>query len=95
MGLIHGVYDAKPSGGFEPGGASLHNCMQAHGPETDAFKKASETELKPEYLASTLAFMFESCWVYQPTKHALATPALQKNYLDCWKGLKSNFMGSF
>ena len=25
MGLIHGVYDAKTSGGFVPGGGSLHN----------------------------------------------------------------------
>jgi homogentisate 1,2-dioxygenase len=35
--------------------------------------------------------MFESCWVYQPTKYAMEIPALQKNYLDCWKGLKPFF----
>lgn len=91
MGLIHGVYDAKAAGGFDPGGSSLHNCMQAHGPEADAFAKASATALKPEYQANTLAFMFESCWVYEPTKHALELQTLQKNYLDCWAGLKSNF----
>jgi hypothetical protein len=27
MGLIYGVYDAKPGGGFAPGGFSLHNTM--------------------------------------------------------------------
>src|SRR5690606_10601731 len=39
MGLIYGVYDAKPGGGgFVPGSGSLHNCMTAHGPETKAFE---------------------------------------------------------
>lgn len=88
MGLIHGVYDAKPAGGFEPGGGSLHNCMTPHGPETEAFNAASNAKLKPEYLGSTLAFMFESSLVYSPTRHALETPALQKNYLNCWRGMK-------
>lgn len=88
MGLIHGVYDAKPAGGFEPGGGSLHNCMTAHGPEAAAFDAASAETLKPTYLGDTLAFMFESSWVYCPTKYALGSPALQKNYLACWNGMK-------
>ena len=88
MGLINGVYDAKPAGGFEPGGGSLHNCMTPHGPETEAFNAASNAKLKPEYLGSTLAFMFESSLVYSPTRHGLETPALQKNYLNCWRGMK-------
>ena len=91
MGLIHGVYDAKPNGGFEPGGSSLHNCMQAHGPEAAAFEAATEAKLKPDYQGGTLAFMFESCLVYHPTKLAMETPALQKNYLSCWAGLKPLF----
>jgi homogentisate 1,2-dioxygenase len=91
MGLIHGVYDAKPNGGFEPGGSSLHNCMQAHGPEASAFEAATEAVLKPEYQGNTLAFMFESCLVYHPTKHATQLPALQKNYLDCWQKLRPIF----
>ena len=36
MGLIEGVYEAKPEG-FVPGGMSLHNCMLPHGPDADAF----------------------------------------------------------
>ena len=40
MGLVHGQYDAKPEG-FRPGGMSLHNCMVPHGPDTEAFDKAS------------------------------------------------------
>ena len=31
MGLVYGVYDAKPEG-FVPGGMSLHNQMLPHGP---------------------------------------------------------------
>lgn len=91
MGLITGVYDAKTGGGFVPGGGSLHNCMSAHGPDADAFVAATETKLAPQYLKDTLAFMFESSRVYSPTAQALATPALQRNYLDCWQGLKSRF----
>lgn len=93
MGLIHGVYDAKPGGGFEPGGSSLHNCMQAHGPDAGALEAATEKQLKPEYLGNTLAFMFESCWIYHPTKQALQSKALQKDYLACWKDIKPKFKG--
>ena len=40
MGLVYGVYDAKPEG-FVPGGMSLHNQMLPHGPDADAFEHAS------------------------------------------------------
>jgi homogentisate 1,2-dioxygenase len=46
MGLVYGVYDAKPEG-FVPGGMSLHNTMLPHGPDSDAFNQASTVELKP------------------------------------------------
>jgi homogentisate 1,2-dioxygenase len=39
MGLVYGVYDAKPEG-FVPGGMSLHNMMLPHGPDSDAFRHA-------------------------------------------------------
>lgn len=90
MGLIFGQYDAKEEG-FVPGGGSLHNCMSAHGPDADAFEKASNAELAPKYLGDTLAFMFESSLVFHPTNYALTSDILQKNYLDCWSGLKANF----
>ena len=60
MGLVYGVYDAKTGGGFVPGGVSLHNTMLPHGPDRDAFEKASNAELKPHKLEGTLAFMFET-----------------------------------
>lgn len=91
MGLIHGVYDAKTKGGFEPGGGSLHNCMSAHGPDAETFAKASRAELKPHYIGDTLAFMFESSMVFRPTAFAVSDSILQKDYLACWKDLKSQF----
>jgi homogentisate 1,2-dioxygenase len=90
MGLIKGTYDAKESG-FLPGGGSLHNCMSAHGPDSQAYNKAVTTPLQPEYYDNTLAFMFESSQVWQLTPHAYNAGFRQKNYLECWKGLKSNF----
>lgn len=90
MGLITGVYDAKEQG-FVPGGASLHNCMSAHGPDADTFEKASNAGLVPQRYENTLAFMFESRAVLCPTKFAMETPALQHNYFECWQGLKKNF----
>jgi homogentisate 1,2-dioxygenase len=91
MGLIYGDYDAKTGGGFSPGGASLHNCMSAHGPDADAFEKASNADLAPEKLDDTMAFMFESRYLIRPTEFAMATDALQGDYSDCWQGLKSHF----
>jgi homogentisate 1,2-dioxygenase len=90
MGLIHGQYDAKPEG-FKPGGMSLHNCMVPHGPDAEAFDKASHAELKPHKLDHTLAFMFESRWRFLPTAFALGCGALDAGYANCWSGLKDGF----
>lgn len=92
MGLIYGVYDAKPQG-FVPGGASLHNCMLPHGPDKDAFEHASKTELKPVKLSGTMAFMFETRFPQQITKFAAEISALQDDYMDCWAGLEKRFNG--
>ena len=90
MGLVYGEYDAKP-GGFKPGGASLHNCMVPHGPDEEAFDKASHGDLKPQKLDNTLAFMFESRWRFVPTEFAMKSPVLDRDYADCWAGLKDLF----
>jgi homogentisate 1,2-dioxygenase len=90
MGLVHGQYDAKPEG-FKPGGASLHNCMVPHGPDTEAFERASHAELAPHKLDNTLAFMFESRWRFLPTEFALKTAQLDARYADCWSGLADRF----
>jgi homogentisate 1,2-dioxygenase len=90
MGLIHGVYDGK-SGGFEPGGTSLHNCMQPHGPDAAVFTRASEVKLEPHKIENTLAFMFETRLAFHPTRFALETPARQTNYDACWDGFRKFF----
>ncbi|WP_213956560.1 homogentisate 1,2-dioxygenase [Variovorax sp. dw_954] len=93
MGLVYGEYDAKP-GGFKPGGASLHNCMVPHGPDEEAFTKASNADLKPQKLDNTLAFMFESRYRFLPTQWALSSNSLDQEYADCWAGLKDQFKKS-
>ncbi len=93
MGLIHGRYDAKEEG-FVPGGFSLHNMMLPHGPDVDAFEKASAADLKPVKLADTMAFMIETRFPQQVTDYAHELPGLQDDYIDCWKGLKRHFNGT-
>jgi homogentisate 1,2-dioxygenase len=90
MGLIFGTYDAKAEG-FVPGGASLHNCMSAHGPDAVTFDAACSATLEPRYLADTLAFMFESRFIIHPPRFAVETPALQRDYWQCWQGLSKQF----
>lgn len=91
MGLIHGIYDAKAEG-FAPGGASLHNCMTAHGPDVETFEKASTADLsQPHYIRDTMAFMFETRRVIRPTPAALASGTLQTDYDAAWQGFKKHF----
>jgi homogentisate 1,2-dioxygenase len=90
MGLIYGQYDAKEEG-FVPGGGSLHNQMSAHGPDLDAFEKASNSELAPQKLSGTMAFMFESRYIIRPTRFAMDCAELQHEYSEVWQGLKKNF----
>ena len=87
MGLVHGVYDAKAEG-FSPGGISIHNCMSAHGPDRATYARATEMELKPQKIEDTLAFMWESRYVWRPTKFALSAPELQKDYDKVWDGFR-------
>jgi homogentisate 1,2-dioxygenase len=86
MGLVHGQYDAKEKG-FRPGGASLHNSMVPHGPDLEAFAKASQAKLAPQKLDNTLAFMFESRYLLRPTPYALEHPGIEPEYWQCWQGL--------
>ncbi|MBN9425075.1 MAG: homogentisate 1,2-dioxygenase [Burkholderiales bacterium] len=93
MGLIHGVYDAK-QGGFVMGGSSLHNCMSGHGPDASTFEKASQADTsKADYIRNTMAFMFETRLPIRPTRFALESAQLQRDYSDCWQGLAKQFNG--
>ncbi|MEE7566951.1 homogentisate 1,2-dioxygenase, partial [Xanthomonas sp. Kuri4-3] len=93
MGLVHGAYDAKAEG-FVPGGASLHNCMSGHGPDAATFDKASQADLsRPDVIADTLAFMFETRAVLRPSAQAQAAGHRQDDYQQCWAGLRKQFDG--
>lgn len=94
MGLIHGAYDAK-AGGFVPGGGSLHNCMTGHGPDAATFERASRIDTsQPDHIVDTMAFMFETRAVIQPTRQALESPQLQRDYFECWQGIRKHFDAS-
>lgn len=90
MGLIEGVYDAKPEG-FVPGGMSIHNMMLPHGPDAEAFYKASLKDLGPERLTNTMAFMFETRFPQQVTRHAAGLSTLQAGYPKVWASLRNHF----
>jgi len=93
MGLIEGQYDAKEEG-FLPGGMSLHNMMMPHGPDHDAFEKASTVDLKPVKLSDTMAFMFETRFPQMVTRYAAELDTLQASYVNCWEGLERKFDGT-
>lgn len=91
MGLVHGAYDAKAEG-FAPGGASLHNAMAGHGPDAATFARASNADLsRPDVVADTLAFMFETRAVLRPSAQAWQAPHRQRDYARCWDGLGRRF----
>jgi len=93
MGNIHGVYDAKPDG-FVPGGMSLHNMMLPHGPDKNAFEKASNDSMQPHFMANTMSFMFETRFPQHLTDFAANEAPLQSNYADCWTDLEKHFDSS-
>ena len=91
MGLVYGKYQAKAEG-FVPGGASLHSMMTPHGPDLDAFEKASSAELVPTKLEGTMAFMFESSFSMAVTEWGKeGCHTLDHTYYKCWQDLKKNF----
>lgn len=87
MGLIYGKYDAK-TGGFSPGGASLHNCMSSHGPDVQSYADALASELKPHKIVDTMAFMFETNRPLLASGAAMASQQLQSDYDVCWSGFE-------
>jgi homogentisate 1,2-dioxygenase len=75
----------------QPGGASLHNMMLPHGPDMDAFERASNVELKPHKLEGTLAFMFETRFPQKISEFAAKSPSFQNSYASYGKALKKHF----
>jgi len=87
MGLVKGAYDAKKEG-FVPGGASLHNAMSSHGPDEPSYQKAVDAKLAPQYMDDTLAFMFETRYIFEPTAYALNRAELDSEYDRVWAGFR-------
>ena len=90
LGLISGNYIGKAEG-FAPGTASLHNCMSGHGPDAEAYERGRNAELQPTFLENTMTFVFETMLPVRPTKFALETEALERDYYMHWQRLKKNF----
>ena len=93
MGNIYGQYDAKPEG-FIPGGMSLQNMMLPHGPDKEAFERASNAKLEPQKLTQTMSFMFETRFPQHLTKFAATEAPLQDDYIDCWSDIEKKFDGT-
>lgn len=97
MGLIDGSYDAKKggTGGFEPGGASLHGVGTPHGPDAASFAAATTADTSaPSRMDCGMAFMFETASVLRLTPHALDPRSgcvLDDNYAECWEGMPRLF----
>jgi homogentisate 1,2-dioxygenase len=90
VGLIYGKYIGK-SEGFAPGSASLHNCMSGHGPDADTYARATSSELNPQYLDETMTFIVETQLPVRPTRFAVETEMLERDYYLHWQGLKKHF----
>ena len=94
MGLIEGEYDGRTDGGFREGGASLHNVMAAHGPDSETHRKASYVELGPQKVGEgSMAFVIETSMILGLSDWAFKTSnKRQKNYnAQTWLGLRPHF----
>jgi homogentisate 1,2-dioxygenase len=47
---------------------------------------------KPDVIKDTMAFMFETRAVIRPTQQAMDAAHRQRDYQDCWAGLKKSFV---
>lgn len=67
------------------------SCDSAHGPDADAFSKASNADLQPEWFDGGLAFMFESAYIMKLTDYAINCDHIDKDYYKCWQSLPKLF----
>ncbi|HZF29500.1 MAG TPA: homogentisate 1,2-dioxygenase domain-containing protein, partial [Gammaproteobacteria bacterium] len=90
VGLVEGRYIGKGDS-FEPGCASLHNSMSGHGPDKDSFERGSAAAEAPQYLENTKTIIFETQLVIKPTRYALDSELLERDYYLHWQGLETRF----
>jgi hypothetical protein len=66
--------------------------MSGHGPDAATWEKATRADTStPTALTDTMAFMFETRAVIRPTRYALETPLLQRDYAQVWQELRRHF----
>ena len=68
--------------------------MLPHGPDREAFEKASNANLGPDKLDRTMSFMFETRFPQHLTEFAGKEAPLQDDYIDCWDSLEKKFDGT-
>ena len=90
VGLISGNYIGKAEG-FAPGSASLHNCMSGHGPDAETYERGRSAPLTPQFLDNTMTFIIETQLPVAPTKFALETDLLERDYYTHWQKLPKLF----
>jgi homogentisate 1,2-dioxygenase len=68
--------------------------MIPHGPDKEAFEKASNANLGPDKLDNTMSFMFETRFPQHLTAFAATEAPLQDDYIDCWDDIEKKFDGT-
>jgi homogentisate 1,2-dioxygenase len=53
--------------------------MSGHGPDSDAYERGSSAE-SADFLENTMVFLFETQLPIRPTKFALETELLERDY---------------
>ena len=90
VALLQGSYIGKGES-FAPGSASLHNCMSGHGPDADTYQRGTSSDLQPQYLDDTMTFIIETQLPIRPTRWAVETDLLDRDYYRGWQGLSRRF----
>lgn len=90
VALIKGRHQGK-TGGFGPGGFSIHNNFAPHGPDVNTVQMAREEELKPMKLEGTLAFLFETRFPLAVTPFAHEAKENQADVVAMWQGFPHLF----
>ena len=90
VALIKGQHQGK-TGGFQPGGVSIHNNFAPHGPDVATVEAARVAELKPQKLEGGLSFMFETRYPLSLTEFGRTVPGFQKNVVAAWQNFTRRF----
>ena len=74
-------------------GHEIRDLLARNGVPTTVYERGSSVNLEPQYLDNTMVFLFETQLPIRPTKWALETELLERDYYKHWQGLKKHFPG--